>query len=108
MVLYQKSPTVGSDGAVPLDVERTPPPIILPEVLINPLDKILPPVTLPLALTTPETYSPVVAKTTTLLVPPIDMLALPPLVPMLASLVPLKILLVETDIPVNWLPLPIK
>ena len=68
------------------------PLVTLPVAEINPPVRTLPPVMLPVALTTPVTYSPVVAYTTTLLVPPIDMLALPPLVPILASLVPLNIL----------------
>ena len=90
------------------------PPFIFPVALINPVVNMLPPVTLavtltvvpvwvvadifppvmlPVTLNRPVTYSPVVENTTTLLVPPIDMLALPPEAPILASLVPLKILL---------------
>ena len=45
--------------------------------LINPAVNKLAPVTLPLTLSKPVTYSPVVANTTTLLVPPIVTLAFP-------------------------------
>ena len=54
------------------------------------------PVMLPLALIKPVTYSPEVAHTTTLLVPPILTVALPPDVAILTFEVPLLILLTET------------
>ena len=81
---YQVSPTAGLAGGV-VDVRlRTPPAVMLP-----------------LALISPVMYMPVVENTATLLTPPIDTLALPPVVPMLASLLPLNILLELTDIPVS-------
>ena len=68
--------------------------------------KILPPVILPLACTVPETLSPAVETTTTFDVPPIVIFALPPEVPILASLVPLNILLALN--PVIKVPFPSK
>ena len=56
----------------------------------------LEPVTVPLALSKPVMYSPVVANTTTFDVPPIETLALPPLAPIATVLVPLTMLLTVT------------
>ena len=66
----------------------------------------LPPVMLPVALTTPVTYSPVVANTTTLLTPVIPTVTLA-----LAATVTFELPLVIAapalaTIPVSWLPLP--
>ena len=67
------------------------PPVMLPVALIvPPVDK-LPAVIVPLALTTPVTYSPVVANTTTFDVPPILTVALPP-----------ELLTLTLDVP-NWI-----
>ena len=57
---------------------RTPAATILPVALTSPPVKILPPVTLPDALNSPVTYSPVVANTATFDVPPIPIATLPP------------------------------
>ena len=53
VVLYQKSPTLGLAGAVPLDVDLIPPPNMLPDVLIIPEETMLPPVTFPVVLINP-------------------------------------------------------
>ena len=59
---------------------------------------------LPLALTTPVMYSPVVANTATLGVPPTLTVAFPPELTTLTFDVPFCMLV--ASIPVNWLPLP--
>ena len=59
-----------------------------------------------MTLTIPVTYSPVVAHTTTLLVPPIDAAILPPELTTVMFDVPLLILLTEVIIPVSNAPLP--
>ena len=68
--------------AVP-PVAKLPPVIVAADVIVpvaetNPPVKILPPVILPVAEINPVTYSPVVAYTATLLVPPTPMATLPP------------------------------
>ena len=58
----------------------------------------LPPVTLPLALTTPVMYSPVVAKTATLDVPPTLTLTFPPELTTLAFDVPFCMLVASMPV----------
>ena len=55
----------------------------------------------------PVTYSPVVANTATLPVPPTPTVTLPPEVAIDTFDVPLAIFAPPPDIPVNWDPLPI-
>ena len=90
-MLYQKSPTLGVDGGVPDDVERTPPPTMLP-----------------LALILPVTYSPVGDQTTTLPTPLTPTVILPPELTTVTLLLPLEIELVLplVVIPVKNAPLP--
>ena len=74
---------------------------------VVPVNATLPPTSkLPVAPIQPVTLAPSVLNTATFDVPPIEILALPPEVPILASLVPLKILF--ELIPVNADPLPSK
>ena len=80
--------------------ETTLAPVTLPLVTM------LAPVTLPLALTTPVTYSPVVAHCTTLLVPPIPTVMLPPELTTVMFDVPLLILATLVITPVSNAPLP--
>ena len=61
---------------------------------------------LPVALTTPETYSPVVANTATLPVPPMPTATLPPELTTVTFDVPLLILATLVITPVNNAPLP--
>ena len=75
---------------------NTLPPVTLPAALAVPFVAKLPPVIVPEALNTPVIYSPVVANTATLLVPPILTVALPPDVAIVTLLVPLTMLLTET------------
>ena len=92
----------------------TPLTLSVPVTLTRPLVNKFPPVTLPadimlpLALTIPVTYSPVVANTATLLVPPMFTVALPPELTIFILLVPLAMLLGFKVIPVSCDPLPIK
>ena len=62
---------------------------MLPVAVIKPAVVTLPEITLPVVDDNPVTYMPAVDTTTTLLVPPMVMLALPLEAPILASLVPL-------------------
>ena len=66
----------------------------------------LPPVTLPDALISPVTYSPVVANTATFDVPPTPTVTLPPELTTVTLLVPLLILATLVITPVNNAPLP--
>ena len=66
----------------------------------------LPPVTLPLALTMPVTYSPVEANCTTLAVPPTPIVTLPPELTTVTFEVPLLMLATLVITPVNNAPLP--
>ena len=61
---------------------------------------------LPLALTTPVTYSPVVANTATFAVPPTPTVMLPPELTTVTLLVPLLILATLVITPVSEAPLP--
>ena len=65
---------------------------MLPVALAVPPVAKLPPVTVPVALTTPVTYSPVEAHCTTLLVPPMPTVMLPLATPALIFDVPFPIL----------------
>ena len=67
---------------------------------------ILPPVTLPLTLSTPVIYSPVVAKTATFDVPPTPTETLPPELTTVTFELPLLILATLVITPVNNAPLP--
>ena len=67
---------------------------------------ILPPVTLPDALILPVTYSPVVANTATLAVPPTPTVTLPPELTTVTLLVPLLMLATDVITPVSKAPLP--
>ena len=67
-------------------------PVTSPVADTCPAVRKLPPVILPVTLCNPVTYSPVVAQTTTLLVPPIVTLALPLVTGISMLVVPLKIL----------------
>lgn len=81
----------------------------LPDAEIKPAVIMLPPVMLPLADINPVTYSPVVAKTATLPVPPMPTETLPPELTTLTFDVPLTICVgVPVAIPVSNEPLPIK
>ena len=82
----------------------------LPAAEINPAVIMLPPVTLPLALIKPVTYSPVVANTATFEVPPMPTETLPPELTTVTFDVPLEIFAPPPppDIPVSKDPLPIK
>ena len=81
------------------------PPVMLPVVLIRPDPAtMLPPVIVPLALITPVIYAPVVAHTTTLLVPPTLTVTLPPELTTLTLLDPFCMLV--ASMPASWLPLP--
>ena len=82
------------------------PPVMLPVADINPPVMMLPPVILPLALSTPVTYSPVVANTATLPVPPTPTETLPPELTTVTLLVPLLIFATDVITPVNNAPLP--
>ena len=77
-------------------------PVILPEAITCPLVLILPPVTVPLTLT------PVVLNTATLLVPPIDTVALPLGDTIRTLLVPELMLLPAVVTLVSPAPLPTK
>ena len=66
----------------------------------------LPPITLPLALIKPVTYSPVVSNTATFDVPPMPMATLPPELTTVTLLVPLLMLATLVITPVNSAPLP--
>ena len=81
-------------------------PVIVPVELINPPVKTLPPVTLPLALNTPVMYSPVVANTATLPVPPTPTETLPPELTTVTFDVPLLMLATLVITPVSNAPLP--
>ena len=65
-----------------------------------------PPVILPEADNTPDTYSPVVANTATLAVPPTPTVMLPPELTTVTFELPLLILATEVITPVNNAPLP--
>ena len=82
------------------------PPMMLPVADINPAVNKLPPVTLPFALNTPAMYSPVASKTTTLPVPPIPTVTLPPELTTVTFDVPLLILATLVITPVRNEPLP--
>ena len=78
--------------------------MILPPALAVPLVAKLPPVTVPEALNTPVTYSPVEAHCITLPVPPMPTVMLPLTTPALIFDVPFAILVMaklETLIPVR-------
>ena len=75
----------------------------VPTILVP--DK-LPPVILPLALNTPVMYSPVVANTATLPVPPTPTETLPPELTTVTFDVPLLILATDVITPVSKAPLP--
>ena len=75
----------------------------VPTILVP--DK-LPPVILPVTLNNPETYSPVVANTATLPVPPTPIVTLPPELTTVTLLVPLLILATLVITPVSEAPLP--
>ena len=103
-----------------------PDPNVAPPAVIFPVPDIVPPppttlivleaitlllITLPVTLTNPVTYSPVVANTATLLVPPIPTATFPPEVTTVTLLVPLAIFEPPPPpplIPVNNDPLPMK
>ena len=78
-------------------------PVILPP---DPVVEMLPPVMLPVTDTSPVTYSPVVAHTTTLLVPPIPAVILLPELTTVILLVPLLIFELLVLTPVSNEPLP--
>ena len=80
---------------------------MLPVAVIKPAVAMFPPVTLPLALKTPVIYSPVVANTATLLVPP--MLTVTLLLAMTVTFeLPLLMLAKLVTTPVKQAPLPMK
>ena len=66
----------------------------------------LPPVILPLTLSTPVIYSPVVANTATLAIPPTPTVTLPPELTTVTFEFPLLILATLVITPVNNAPLP--
>ena len=87
------------------------PPVMLPladtETALTAAEVIkLPPVMLPLALNTPVIYSPVVANTATLLVPPTPTVTLPPELTTVTFDVPRLMLATLVITPVNSAPLP--
>ena len=86
---------------VMFDVDDTKPPVsMLPPVMLA--DDIM----LELALINPVTYSPVVAHTTMLPVPPTPTVTLPPELTTVTLLVPLLILATLVITPVSNAPLP--
>ena len=78
----------------------------LPVALTNPAVNTLAPVTLPLTLNKPVMYSPVVANTATLPVPPTPTVIFPPALTTVTLLLPLLILATDVITPVNNAPLP--
>ena len=81
-------------------------PVIVPVELINPPVKTFPPVMLPLALNKPVIYSPEVANTATLAVPPTPTETLPPELTTVTFDVPLLMLATLVITPVSNAPLP--
>ena len=79
---------------------------MLPVADIKPAVNKLPPVTLPLADTTPVTYSPVVANTATLATPPTPTAMLPPALTTVTFEFPLLMLATLVITPVSNAPLP--
>ena len=79
---------------------------MLPDELINPPVNKLPPVIFPLALNKPVMYSPDVANTATLAVPPTPTETLPPELTTVTLDVPLLILATLVITPVSSAPLP--
>ena len=92
------------------------PPVMLPVALsvvattfapfTLPAVEMLPPVMLPLTDNRPVMYSPVVAKTATLLVPPTPTAMLPPELTTVTFELPLLILATDVITPVRLAPLP--
>ena len=82
------------------------PPVMFPVALAVPPVAKLPPVMVPVALIKPVTYSPVVANTATLPVPPIPTVTFPPELTTVTLLVPLLIFATLVITPVSETPLP--